>query len=155
MADRIENFDAFWEYYLGEHRNPLCRALHFFGTSGMALVSSYCLYDRPLLYGSAMALAILLGIICYKMESRRPAAPVLCAFIGLAGLAHPLAMAGVLFAYFYAWLAHFLIEKNRPATFTYPYWSLLGDLRMWLWMLGGKLWTGDVCPTPLEISVRA
>ena len=38
-----------------------------------------------------------------------------------------------------AWFSHFFIEKNKPASFTYPVWSLLADLRMWSLTLRGVM----------------
>jgi len=41
--------------------------------------------------------------------------------------------------YFFAWVGHFFVEKNKPATFTYPLWSLIGDYKMFFSWLTGRL----------------
>ena len=38
-----------------------------------------------------------------------------------------------------AWTGHFFIERNRPATFTHPLWSFIGDWKMLALMIGGKI----------------
>ena len=33
MEERLASFEAFWPYYVAQHRDPVNRALHFLGTS--------------------------------------------------------------------------------------------------------------------------
>ena len=94
----LKTFEEFWPHYLGEHRDPVNRGLHFVGTS--------------LVYGIA-ALAVL----------RSPMWILAAPIVG----------------YGFAWVGHFVVERNRPATFTYPLWSLRGDFRMHARMLTFRL----------------
>ena len=41
--------------------------------------------------------------------------------------------------YGFAWVGHFFFERNRPATFTYPVWSLMGD-----WVMFGQIVKGSL-----------
>ena len=69
--------------------------------------------------GSALIL-IVLGYILYSQH-----------FIWLISLP--------VIGYGFAWVGHFAFEKNRPATFTYPLWSLMGDWKMFWQILTRQL----------------
>ncbi len=44
-----------------------------------------------------------------------------------------------LLGYGFAWVGHVFFEKNKPATFTYPLYSLCGDWVMFKDILLGKI----------------
>jgi hypothetical protein len=44
-----------------------------------------------------------------------------------------------LVGYGFAWVGHFFFEHNKPATFRYPRWSLMGDFVMFKDMLIGRV----------------
>jgi len=41
--------------------------------------------------------------------------------------------------YAFAWVGHFFFEHNRPATFKYPWFSFMGDWRLWWDILRGRI----------------
>lgn len=47
-------------------------------------------------------------------------------------------VAAPLIGYGSAWIGHFVFEKNRPATFKYPVYSLMGDFRLWFETVTGR-----------------
>ena len=104
MANKYEaqqptDFQSFFPYYLREHAHPLCRALHYIGTSLVFVIAAYVIYAGEPVYLWLM--------------------PVV--------------------GYFFAWVGHFFIEKNKPATFTYPLWSLIGDFKMYFLFISGRI----------------
>ncbi len=87
MSKRFNSFAEFYPFYLSQHQNEICRALHYIGSSLVILMLTITLYSEQWL--------LLLSL------------PVI--------------------GYGFAWLGHFVFEKNRPATFEYPLYSLLAD----------------------------
>ena len=96
---RFETFEEFWPFYLGEHRSPASRALHYAGTT-MAL-----------------------GTIAAAALTMNPTWLLLTPVVG----------------YGPAWVGHYIVEGNRPATFKYPLWSLRGDFKMLGLAVRGKI----------------
>ncbi len=41
--------------------------------------------------------------------------------------------------YGFAWIGHFFFEKNKPATFVYPFYSFIGDWLMFKEIITGKI----------------
>jgi hypothetical protein len=144
--NRIQNFETFFSYYLGEHAVPLCRVLHFTGTTVVvgllvttiaAAAQTHPLWLVPALFGAFVS-----AFVGNRVERRMPAFIPILAFIACLAPLHPWAvLSAVVAGYGFAWPAHFVVEKNRPATFKYPIWSLASDFRMWGLMLRGKLWS--------------
>jgi hypothetical protein len=63
------------------------------------------------------------------------------AVVGISGIARrrPLLLAAApVISYGAAWFSHFVIEKNKPATFGHPLWSFRGDLQMIRMMWQGR-----------------
>ena len=46
---------------------------------------------------------------------------------------------GLLCGYGFAWVGHFVFEKNKPASFKRPLYSFMGD-----WVMYKDIWTGKI-----------
>ncbi|HRH56397.1 MAG TPA: DUF962 domain-containing protein [Chitinophagales bacterium] len=99
MEKKYKTFWDFYPYYLTEHSDPICRATHYIGTTGLFVVVAAAVY-----FGNAKLLFLL---------------PVV--------------------GYGFAWLGHFAFEKNKPATFQYPLYSLGSDFVMYFHFLTGQI----------------
>jgi hypothetical protein len=93
----------------------------------------------------------------YLSEHRNGTCRVLH-FIGTAGVITLLLAAALtrrpqlliavpLIGYGFAWVGHFVFERNRPATFKYPSWSLRGDFVMFADILLGRVPMTGLLPT--------
>ena len=83
----------------------------------------------------------------YYMAAHQSRKNRVCHYVGSTGVllalvlgifVHPLwFFAAPVFGYGCAWFGHLVFEKNRPATWVRPWWSLIGDWKMYgLWLAG-------------------
>ena len=93
------NFREFYPFYLSEHNDRTCRALHFTGSTLVLLVAVVAVATQHWWWLLALPLV----------------------------------------GYGFAWVGHFFFEHNRPATFSYPLYSFIGDWVMWSQMLTGRI----------------
>lgn len=95
----FRSFAEFYPFYLGEHRHPASRLLHYLGTWGALIcLATAFIQGNAWWVGGALASG-----------------------------------------YCFAWIGHFAFERNRPATFRHPFYSLAGDFRMWWELNLGRL----------------
>lgn len=127
-------FEEFYPFYLSQHQDTVCRRLHFVGTSIFFLLVLFEPFSAPSLTLAGMTgyvaffatrhvahglfeMATAFGTFLYFMQRLTGSFTK-----GLIMLAVP---------YAFAWVGHFMFEHNRPATFIYPIYSLMGDFRLW------------------------
>ena len=76
--------------------------------------------SRRLHFVGSCGVLVLLAVAVAKADSRWLIAALAC-------------------GYGFAWIGHFVFEKNRPATFRYPLYSFLGDWVMFKDILSGRI----------------
>lgn len=54
--------------------------------------------------------------------------------------------------YAFAWFAHFVIEKNKPASFRFPFWSFISDFKMMWYMVTGRI-GAEVARVSTSVSI--
>ncbi len=95
----FSTFREFWPYYVGQHRKPLCRAIHYVG---------------------AVAALTLVG---WGIATRDWRPIVATPFV----------------SYGLAWFSHLVVERNRPATWGWVRWSLMGEYKMFFLAITGRM----------------
>ena len=79
------------------------------------------------------------NLTCRRMHFVGSTLALLCLAMLVATGRMQYLMYGLLCGYGFAWIGHFVFEKNRPASFKRPLYSFMGD-----WVMYSQIWRGKV-----------
>lgn len=130
----FDTFEEFYPFYISQHADETCRRLHFIGTS---IIFLYAMVESALF--PSLILGGLMGEITFHATRGIEHGFIEMAAMFLTFIFSVRVFTGslkkgalvLLVAYGFAWVGHFVYEHNKPATFIYPLFSLLGDFKMW------------------------
>ncbi len=130
----FDNFDDFYPFYISQHADATCRRLHVIGTS---IVVLFAMIEPRVFASLLVSLYIGLSLIpITRTHSHGSIEGFSMLFTYLTTMfvstkSWKKALVVPVVAYSFAWAGHFLFEHNRPATFIYPTYSLIGDMKLW------------------------
>jgi len=136
-------FASFYPFYLSQHSRLGTKLLHAIGTSFVVVTAA----REPKLVVALFAAAFSGRAIFPFLRSFDTGIVEFVTAIGSfytvgknLGITNSTLLSVPAFAYSFAWVSHFFYERNTPATFIYPSFSLVGDFVMFGELLIGKLW---------------
>ena len=128
-----DTFEQFYPHYIREHSQKVTRQWHYVGTT---LFLIYLLFNPRLVFPICAGGLAAYSIIPFFRHLSSGIGEVLAFMIvyligaRLITRSLKLTLIPLVLGYSFAWIGHFGFEKNKPATFIYPIFSLLGDFRM-------------------------
>ena len=128
------DFEHFYHFYISQHQDVTCRRLHFIGTTITFLIA---LWEPKIMVSLVMSAYLSFAVFNYTTHFAHGWIELLTMFMSFQVFMRYFTKSWIkgfvtlLIPYGFAWVGHFFFELNRPATFIYPLYSLLGDFRLW------------------------
>jgi len=133
----VKPYATFWQfypYYQSEHTDRMSRLLHFTGTA--TVIASVLVFQPKSMVALIASLNVgyilsflFMGLSHGFFEFGGFLLAYLLLTYALTGTQRAVALSVgyAVIGYAFAWVGHFVYEGNRPATFIYPTYSLMGD----------------------------